>query len=734
MLSKLARGLAAALTLAAAAAANADLARVGPINTVNGYPKWYQDQGGQVLDLCMPNMTDPGGLQFTACLLELPPPYNFPTNFPDESFYFRAVSEPLAVGTGGQRAVLVLALEAAFASGAPAVGQQVVFTRIRVTAGVPFDGDYKVVHPYGEEMFFGVVSNGGNRDIVFTEDVGVTPGDFKQALNSRVGPFLRKADGTFVTLNGATFLSDGVALETVTGSPYGTNYFEICGPLNTPQSACYRTERFSLTGRVHDFVAEPIGSPLSIDRATYTRNGSGTSVDISATVIPGLLPNGSLQAAPRLSAGTAGMPPVLMNGPNNPRLGQYYAQNLPVNGNALPSSVTVINSADVPPSATSARIVDAVTVTLADYDPLAQTLVVVATSSDKGDGMNQTPKLILQGFEDAAAIPNVISGDPASMQFTVIGLAVPPGHVSVESQRGGEGRLAVSMARAPAFAPGVPWAKDDVASVTVSAAPVIVDARANDVADSRAPLFPGVTLLDTTSPFGTVRNLGDGRIEFQPGAVSGTATLRYTAANAVGTSNVATITIFVNPGAAGPVPITAPDTYTVNAGSGRTLDVLTNDSGNGGTLDPASVAIVSGPTNGLATVNPTGTISYTAPAVATTATLAYTVRNTNGNVSAPTTVTLNVIQPETVTVTRGRCSNNRWDVRGTSTVTNANTITLFLANTVPDNPTPAQILGSVPVDATGNWQFQLAGGPACRTPISAQSTLGTKVNNITIGR
>ena len=50
-----------------------------------------------------------------------------------------------------------------------------VFTRIRVTAGVPFDGDYVVTHPYGMETFPNVVSTAGNRDIVFTEDIGVVP-------------------------------------------------------------------------------------------------------------------------------------------------------------------------------------------------------------------------------------------------------------------------------------------------------------------------------------------------------------------------------------------------------------------------------------------------------------------------------------------------------------------------------------------------------------------------------
>jgi hypothetical protein len=146
------------------------------------------------------------------------------------------------------------------------------------------------------------------------------------------------------------------------------------------------------------------------------------------------------------------------------------------------------------------------------------------------------------------------------------------------------------------------------------------------------------------------------------------------------------------------------------------------------------VTVTTGPAAGTTSVNASGQITYTAPATTGTFTFEYTVRNTNGNVSAPAVVTVNVVAPETVTVTRARCtvSSNQWDVRGTSSVTAGNTITLYLTSTVPASPLPSQILGSAPVDATGAWQFQLRGGPACRSPISARSSLGTNVNNIVV--
>ena len=94
----------------------------------------------------------------------------------------------MTTSPAGTRAILVLALEAAFGSGAPAVGQQMVFARIRVTAGVPFDGTYTVTHPYGTETFANVTSSGTNRDIVFTEDIGISPGNFTAPSSAASGP------------------------------------------------------------------------------------------------------------------------------------------------------------------------------------------------------------------------------------------------------------------------------------------------------------------------------------------------------------------------------------------------------------------------------------------------------------------------------------------------------------------------------------------------------------------
>ncbi len=286
-MKQLTRWTATLAMVALASAAQADLNRVGPPALPsppgNGFPAWYQDLNGLTLDICLPNASgDTGQAQQAACLLTgvgIEPPYVFPTNYPDEIFYFRAVSDVLDTSANGaagtNKAILVLALEAAFASGGAQAGQQIVFTRIRVTAGVPHAGTYTVTHPYGIETFVVDVATGA-RDIFFSEDIGINPGAFTDALSSRVGPFLQAsaieggAPKAPVTINGASFLSDGVALEILTGSPFGTNYFEMCGPFDGAANpdTCRKTPLFSLTGRLHSGL---IGSPLRVDRASYSR-------------------------------------------------------------------------------------------------------------------------------------------------------------------------------------------------------------------------------------------------------------------------------------------------------------------------------------------------------------------------------------------------------------------------------------------------------------------------------
>ena len=74
-----------------------------------------------------------------------------------------------------------------------------------------------------------------------------------------------------------------------------------------------------------------------------------------------------------------------------------------------------------------------------------------------------------------------------------------------------------------------------------------------------------------------------------------------------------------------------------------------------------------------------------------------------------------------------KCSlPNRWQLRGTSNVSTGNSITIYRGATAGGT---AQVVGTTPV-VNGAWQFQ--GLNTCSSPISIQSTLGTKVQNIVV--
>jgi hypothetical protein len=714
--------------LALASAANADLNRVGPTSLPsppqNGFPTWYQDLSGAVLDICLPSATDPSALQQTACLLApapgVPdPPYVFPTNYPEEIFYFRGVSTMAT--SAAKRAVLVLALEAAFSSGAAAPGAQIVFTRIRVTAGVPFDGTYTVNHPYGSETFTGVVAGAGNRDINFTEDIGIgAPGDFTGALVSRVGPFLQPSATSGgpasppITLNGAQFLGDGVALTSITGAPFA-NWFEICGPFDGPGNAdrCIREPLFALTGKLHDFAADPIGSPLTINHATYARDASGAQaqVDVSANAIPGIG-----QAAAQLTAAAAGVSPVLMRGPTTPTLGDFYAQGIPVPATNIPPVITVTNSGDVPPSSTTRHVVDEVQVTQARWNPAGVgTLTVVATSSDKfASGIPAaTPALRIDGFPTATQVPGGITGDPAAVTFTVTPVPVPPASLTVSSSAGGQGFSPVSMGLAAPFPCGVPFTQDDAAT-TIQGAAVTIPVLANDSTGAACPLTaPGLPVILAPGPnIGTAVVNADGTISFTSGLV-GTATFRYTLRDAVGTSNVGTVTVTVNANPAGPVPTAVADgPFTV--GVNRALVILAttltaNDLTNGGTINPASIQIVPGSvTGGTATVAATGNVTYTAGATPGNFSFSYTVANVAvppnaAQRSAPATVSLTVVAAGdqlAIAQARFRTGIRRWDVTGTATVSTGNVVTVTLFRGTQQ----IGIVGTAPVVA-GAWSL-----------------------------
>ena len=227
-----------------AGAAEAKLARAGPIDPDTGFPSWFEDAKGLRLEPCSAG---------TNC--------SAPTSGDDGG---RLVYWSAAATTrthDGGHASLVLSTR----GGDLRSGGRYVFNRIQITADNLVPGEtYTVTHPYGTETFKDV--EGGDLGIDFTEDVGClqTPcGGFATALNGRVGPWLTW-DTLGVPVGGppAGYIGDASTPHAVVGSPLTDksgeqqNYFEIRGPdIGGPGDDRVRQDLFTVEGKIARLTA-----------------------------------------------------------------------------------------------------------------------------------------------------------------------------------------------------------------------------------------------------------------------------------------------------------------------------------------------------------------------------------------------------------------------------------------------------------------------------------------------
>jgi hypothetical protein len=321
------------IALAAASTAHAALERVGPVDNspaVGGFPGWFQDKTGLAMEFCAPSTQ--AELDGGWCLL-LPGdaniPESFPANFFDEHFYW-AAGNTLVDDVRGVRANLTLALESAFANGAAAPGDQMVFGRLRVVVpSLPFSGNYRVITPYSDVTYANLQAG----DKIFdTLDIGTgCIGTFECALNSTIGPFLLPspvAGGAEVPPmpdlmaappgtdpfydamvaagggpapnpgTGKKYVADPGRVGPVTGSPLA-NFTDSTGASRNHNT--FRIEvsdasgqvfytldgenNFSLMGRL---LAGNIAGNVSSARATYRADASGsvTALDVFAKASP----------------------------------------------------------------------------------------------------------------------------------------------------------------------------------------------------------------------------------------------------------------------------------------------------------------------------------------------------------------------------------------------------------------------------------------------------------------
>jgi hypothetical protein len=677
------------------------LARVGPVDRNNGFPQWYQDQSGLVLDACLPNSAElaDGTCLVTPDQLTNPSsPISFPGNFPDEFFFFNANST-MNVNSG--RALLVLALEGAFANGGVLAGDQMVFARLRIRVDVPAPGGtYRVIHPFGVEEFTNL--SPGIKAINFTSDIGIVAGQFDHALNGPIANFLRASTSAggppspLVVLNGGnTFIADPLVTTAVTGSPFGTNVFRIEGPnIGGPGIDFIETDQFTLMGRVH---LAPVPSPVQVTRATYRRDSSSAQADVFVTATPAIG-----RPTPVLSVTGAGARGTLLKRDGTHYFGQPELPD-PTN---IPASITITNSSDSPPTTTEADLVDDVIISSATYDPGSQKLTVKAMSGDQ----LSPPTLLVAGFG-----PMDSNGEFSKS------LEVPPSEVTVLSSHGGRDTHKVTIG---AFVRNTdaPRAENDSVGEVPADLATSINILANDAPNT------GVTPHIIANPaHGTVSIDSNGAANYTPApAYSGPDSFTYSNTNSSGVeSNVAVVSLtvaFVNH-----APVANPDTSSASVSTPVVIEVLANDSDPdpGDTLNVGSVTIVAPPAAGTATPNSNGTITFSpAPGTSGNVTFQYTVKDSHGATSNPATVTVNVVAPDTLTVTQAQFrTRGDWRIRGTSTIPGpGNTITIH------NGPTLAgPVIGTIAVDAAGAWDFSLKGTnivPDASRTISIESTKG----------
>ncbi|BBH45914.1 Ig-like domain-containing protein [Pseudomonas sp. KU43P] len=719
---------AAGFSLTVSSAAWAALSEVdpGPYTFASGgYPVWYKDASGQSLELCRSRATSsrvagaPGAPSYMCTLLPEPGIYDdalplvFPDNWPPEMFWFLAEATIPAVGNSGYELdAYVAGLEAAFAAENPVDGDQQSFARIRIRVSVPTAGTYTITHPYGVETVN--VTTPGRRAINITRDIGIgAPGNFTGALNGALGPFLHRAGAPYTEVNpdtGATetFIGDPNITEPVIGSPFGTNFIRIQGPAGTIQ-----TSLFTLSGKVLDARAQ---TPVSLERATYSRNGSGTRVEVFAKA-----PN-TASLCMRNGLALVGSPPAPcqfnLTSDNN---GLFFSQQL---SQAVPPSVVVVtasNGTATQPTSLSSKLTDVVKVTTARYEWTNKRLTIEARSSDEV----VVPDMLAQGYGRLSKSGNL-------QTLTVNDLSQPPATVTVKSSHGGSdvepvvvvGSAPVEGANQP------PLAQADIGSTSVGV-PLTLNLLTNDSdPDGNVPL----SITDLTQPgtgLGGVVLNGSTAVTYTPPAGATqplVATFTYRAMDAKGLKSApANVTINVAPNQA---PTANPETITT-LGVPQTINVLANDTDPEGNL-PLAVANFTQPPAGRGTVSSDGTtITYTPPTSVTTAfttTFTYQARDALGAVSGSATVTVNV-QPrpaaETFAVTAATVlarSNNRynWDISGTSSVTTGNTVTVRVTTT-----TGVQTLGTTTVPVTGRWRLTVSNSTTLIPTASPQATITT---------
>jgi len=407
----------------------------GPYVPANGsFAAWYQDTHGRTLELCLSKAVSsrvpsaPGAPTYMCNLLPAPgifddtQPLVFPTNFPDEAFWFTG-DGTIVDAARGIDLTYVSAVEAAFSGGDPIEGDQISFARIRIRVDVPTAGTYVITHPYGVDVFN--VDTPGRRAINMTRDIGIgVPKTYDGALKGDVGPFLRCINAPSTETNPLTgsaeqFVGDPNLVEAFTGSPFNTNYIRIEGP----NGLDLRTTVMAISGKLAT-MARP--TPMITQRSTYSRK-PGTSAPVAQQDVFVLAP------PPPAKVTLDSNNPVLNLTEAN-TTGSWYAQSS--TNPSLPSTLQVtadnhLAIASSTPTTLPMPLTDLVVISRAEYSLSTGQITVVASTSD------ETSPPVLTATSGTGVAIGALSGDGAVKSLATGISPIPPAKVRVTSSNGG---------------------------------------------------------------------------------------------------------------------------------------------------------------------------------------------------------------------------------------------------------------------------------------------------------
>lgn len=618
----------------------------------HGFPLWYRDTNRVPLQLCL----DRNGL----CLTAEPFPLQtqrFPDNMGDELFWWVGdASFEIPVQGALDRvgdATLVQAIEAAFSTGGVVSGAQVSFARIRIRIDTPYAGDYTVTTPF-KQFTFTVAADAIDGGINYTEDIGIAEGSvFTGALAGSVGPFLYCADPV---KRPAGYLGDPNVACQVLGSTFPSaqnpsNFFRVQGPNGFDM----QTDQFNVMGKLYN---EPLPTPLAVEKVTYTRDALGAQISGFATsqaLSNQTVPTAAFPANFALTGaesslqitGSVLQTPVNMVS-NSPADGKFFGSSgLFTDPVSFPETVSVTNTADVPPTVMVVPLTDEVVVQAAMYDPGKGTLTVSATSYD----MIGAPalSLYLPGIE--ASLGTLLNGQ-ISVTFPITDNTVnpvktyqiPPGTVKVVSANKGSGVQSV-VSLPPGASNNPPVAVTDAVDVPQNGASTI-DVAANDTDPNLNDLVVAASVRIATGPsHGTASVNPAGAIVYEPtAAYLGADSLTYTIRDGFGAvSNIATVTIDVLDSTLNTPPVAVGDLASTPEDTAVTFSVVANDTDAENNLLPGSIAFTSISPNGTLRANSNGSVTFT-PAANFTGdyTFTYTVKDSLASVSGAASVTVTV--------------------------------------------------------------------------------------------